>query len=230
MATIRVVSTDHLRTKDGRSTPPFFSPVEALRLAKAMVRDRVDVCPHHRNPPKDGLLGMCAHVVGCNYGYLNCGFGDAISMWRGMPDKYRRKGIKRMREAPAGALLFWEGGRELHGHAAMSDGKGNVYSTDLPDTGFMGLVPVDEVTRAFTTQEPRGWTFPFFELALIDHNRSELRDLDLIIGFQQDSIACAKKAIKTVGREQDKARLRRMIGDCRQEIEVAQDIMSSVGG
>jgi hypothetical protein len=228
MATIRIVQTQHLEKNGGKPGAPFFSPVEALRLAKKMVRDRADTCPHHTKPPahpKDGIEGMCAHVVACNYGFLNCGAGDAISLWRGMPKKYRRVGIEKMRDAPAGALLFWEGGSQGHGHVAMSDGKGHVLSTDLPDTGFFGRVKVDDVTDAFK-QTPKGWTFPFFELAITDQNRGELRDLDLIISFQRDSIARAKKAIREVDREKDKDQLRQMIGGCHDQIAAARSIMA----
>jgi len=225
MPTVRVVATDHLRTSNGTTAPPFFSPVEALRLSRRMMRERVQVCPHHMNPPDDGLGGMCAHIVACNYGYLTCGFDDAISMWRGIPDKYRRHGIAKMRTAPAGALLFWEGGSDLHGHVAISDGTGNVLSTDLPDPGFMGRVRVDDV---FPAQEPKGWTFPFFELAPIDHARSELRDLDMVAGLQRDTIACAKKAIRAVNSTADKDKLRAVVRDCRRGIQVAEKVMLSV--
>lgn len=46
---------------------------------------------------------------------------------------------------PAGVPVFWSGGSAGAGHVAISDGKGNVWSTDIERSGKWDLVPVADI-------------------------------------------------------------------------------------
>jgi hypothetical protein len=50
-------------------------------------------------------------------------------------------------DIPAGVPLYWLGGSRDNGHAATSAGGGDCYSTDLPNYGYVGRVPITEVNR-----------------------------------------------------------------------------------
>src|SRR5262245_40326161 len=141
---------------------PAFTPVEAIKLAGKRAGDGVSSCPHHGD-----IEGMCAHVAACNYGFATCGCQDASSLWHAIPAKYRRVGIERMLEAPAGAVLLWTGGSSGHGHAGLADGRGNVLGTDQPATGKFGRVPIGRIQDEWGLS-PAGWAFPYFEFAASD--------------------------------------------------------------
>lgn len=46
---------------------------------------------------------------------------------------------------PAGVPVFWSGGSSGAGHIAISDGKGNCWSSDIKRTGKVDLVPIAEI-------------------------------------------------------------------------------------
>lgn len=46
---------------------------------------------------------------------------------------------------PAGVPVFWQGGSSGAGHIAISDGKGNCWSSDIRRTGKVDLVPITEI-------------------------------------------------------------------------------------
>jgi len=206
---------------------PAFTPLEALTLAKEKVEKGVASCPHH-----DEIQGMCAHVAACNYGFATCGCTDATSLWHSLPKKYRRFGIERMKEAPAGAVLFWTGGSEGHGHAGLADGRGNVLGTDQPVTGRFGRVPIGKIQDDWGL-DPAGWAFPFFELAANDSRKPPkvkgpqvLRtpNIDRFIASQHDAIAAAKRAIVARKRPEDDELLKRLISGCREQIKLADSL------
>lgn len=57
--------------------------------------------------------------------------------------------IKSYKDIPPGVALYWTGGARDHGHAAVSAGNGMIYSTDLPTTGKIGIVPLEKVRQAW---------------------------------------------------------------------------------
>ena len=61
-------------------------------------------------------------------------------------------------DAPAGAPVYWAGGK--HGHIALSVGNGHVRSTDWPAKGKVGEVGIDEITTAWGITY-RGWSADF---------------------------------------------------------------------
>lgn len=48
-------------------------------------------------------------------------------------------------EAPRGALLWWTGGSQGHGHVAIADGKGGVWSVDIKRHGYWDHVPFQTI-------------------------------------------------------------------------------------
>lgn len=58
---------------------------------------------------------------------------------------------------PANVPVFWTGGSHGYGHVAISDGKGNVYSTDVKRTGLFDLVPISEIHTKWGLKFV-GWT------------------------------------------------------------------------
>ncbi|HYJ68106.1 MAG TPA: hypothetical protein VEX15_10650 [Nocardioidaceae bacterium] len=206
---------------------PAFTPLEALTLAAERAKKGVRSCSHH-----DKIEGMCAHIAGCTYGFATCGADDAISLWHALPDKFRRHGIERMRKAPAGALLFWSGGSEGHGHAGIADGRGNILGTDRPTMGEFGRADIDRIEADFGLT-PKGWSFPFFELAASDnrrppevrgHRRPETGNVDRFIASQHDAIAAAKRAIVARPSAEADRVLRKLIRQSGDQITLARTL------
>jgi hypothetical protein len=210
---------------------PVFTPQEAIKLSRERAHAGATSCPHHGS-----VLGMCAHNVGCNYGFATCGAGDAISLWRGLPEKYRRRGIEPMLQAPAGSLLFWSGGSEGHGHAGIADGEGKVFCTDRPASGRFGRVPIGDI-QATWGLKPEGWAFPFFEAAPSDvreppklataQPERQTPNIDAIIRSGQDTIAAAKRAITARERPADAKVLRKIVDAARDQITLAKPLQGS---
>jgi hypothetical protein len=53
-------------------------------------------------------------------------------------------------KAPRGALAWWTGGSEGHGHVAVLDGKGGAWSTDIKRSGQWDHVKFDVIGKTFT--------------------------------------------------------------------------------
>lgn len=180
---------------------PIFTPLEALAVCKLMIKNDVSTCPHGKP-----VNGQCGHFTACNYGFANLGC-DAFAAWKITPTKYRRHGIDKMVDSPAGALLFWSGGTHGFGHVGISDGKGRLFGTDLPNMNHYGRVQIDQVVALFGhVHEPAGWTFPFFAAAGSDNRHppklsashevsAQERVVQRLINAAQDAIAAAKKGL-----------------------------------
>jgi hypothetical protein len=210
---------------------PLFTPLEALAVCKQMVKTDPDTCPHGKP-----VIGQCGHFTACNYGFLNLGC-NAIDGWKGAPKKYRHHGIDKMKQAPAGALVFWSGGSEGFGHVGISDGKGHIFGTDLPTTNHFGKFAIDQVVAAFGNQhEPAGWTFPYFPLAgsddrhppkLSDHvETAQERVMKRLIAAAQDVIAAAKRGLAHDPSPELKAAYRSAIKQAREQIKAAQALLA----
>ena len=210
---------------------PTFSPVEALTVCKRLSKTGADRCPHNRT-----LEGNCGHLAACCYGFSALGFTSAASAWRGAPPKYRRRGLDKMVKAPAGALVFWTGGSKEFGHVGISDGKGNIFGTDLPDTNRMGRFPIEKVTDRFTLCEPAGWTLPFFGAAPSDNRRPpklpghvedspHKRIAKRLIESQQDVIASARRGLMKDPSPKLEQVYRDVIRQARLEIQRVRDLV-----
>lgn len=101
-------------------------------------------------------VGMCDNFVAKMYGYTNSGYDSAAMHWASLPSQDKHPGDM---NAPAGALMFWGGG---YGHVAISDGKGGIYSTDIPNSGDVSHVSASYVTNVW--RKPYlGWSVPVFQ-------------------------------------------------------------------
>jgi hypothetical protein len=85
--------------------------------------------------------GECLTFVRAMLAAPLSGSPDAIAAWN--KSKLRVHDTK----PPRGYPVYWSGGSHGHGHAAISAGDGSIYSTDLPQTGKVGLVPIGEPHR-----------------------------------------------------------------------------------
>jgi hypothetical protein len=180
------------------------------------------------------MEGNCGHLVACCYGFSALGFTSAASAWFGAPSKYKRRGLDRMVEAPAGALVFWTKGSQGFGHVGISDGKGNTLATDLPNTNRMGRFPIAQVTDRFTLVEPAGFTPPFFGNAPADNRRppklpghaddeAHERIAKRLIESQQDIIASARRGLLKNPSPQQEEAYTEIIEQTRREIRRIRD-------
>jgi hypothetical protein len=210
---------------------PAFSPVEALTVCKRLMSTGTDRCPHNKV-----MEGNCGHLAACCYGFSALGFNDAASAWFGAPRKYKRRGLDKMVEAPAGALVFWTKGSKGFGHVGISDGRGNILATDLPTTSRMGRFPIEKVTDRFTLCEPAGWTPPFFGNAASDNRRppklpghvedsAHQRIAKRLIESQQDVIASARRGLLKNPSQQQETTYRDVIRQARLEIRRLRDLV-----
>lgn len=70
--------------------------------------------------------------------------------------------------APANVPVFWTGGSHGYGHVAISDGKGNVWSTDVKRVGQFDLVPISWITTHWGLKLA-GWTETLEGKRIHDH-------------------------------------------------------------
>ncbi|KRF44429.1 hypothetical protein ASH01_10425 [Terrabacter sp. Soil811] len=103
-------------------------------------------------------VGMCCNFVwNCIAAPHTFGLADANAAWARAAQ--RRGGT----DAPAGAPVYWAGGK--HGHIALSVGAGRVRSTDWPAKGKVGEVDIDVITKAWGITY-RGWSADFAGTAI----------------------------------------------------------------
>jgi hypothetical protein len=100
--------------------------------------------------PTGGWSGWCLRFSR-NAWQLPALYPDAITAWRQTPTQHRHTWSSR---PPAGAVVYWEGG--AHGHIAISDGTGYVYTTDYPRKDFVGHVRIGTIEQAWG-MTPLGW-------------------------------------------------------------------------
>lgn len=101
-------------------------------------------------------VGMCDNFVANMYGYSSSGYSTALAHWNSIPTGDKHPGDM---NAPAGALMFWGGGM---GHVAISDGKGGIITTDMPNPGNVSTVPADSPSTKWG-KPYLGWSVPYFQ-------------------------------------------------------------------
>jgi len=99
---------------------------------------------------------MCGQFCAAMYGYGASGYRSALVQWTATPDALRRPGDA---NAPAGALLYWDGG---NGHVAVADGFGSCWSIDISGPGTVTLVPASMISARWS-KPYLGWAFPYFQ-------------------------------------------------------------------
>lgn len=119
------------------------------------VRDALDNAAH----TDTWAVGMCGQFCAAMYGYGFSGYRDAITQWQSTPSGMRHPNDT---EPPAGALVFWGGGSAGHGHVAIADGVGSVYSIDIAGAGTVARVPTGTITLRWGLPY-LGWALPYFQ-------------------------------------------------------------------
>ncbi|KAF9114756.1 hypothetical protein BGW39_003262, partial [Mortierella sp. 14UC] len=91
-------------------------------------------CGGSRKPSTSGCqyIGICDKIIACVYGRGYSGFPSASVHWQSTPTRYKHVGD---RNAPAGALVFFQGGKD--DYIAISTGGLNLISTDIGGTGTL---------------------------------------------------------------------------------------------
>lgn len=104
-------------------------------------------------------VGMCGQFCAVMYGYSASGYKDALTQWQQTPAALRRAGAT---DAPPGALLYWGGGSQGHGHVAIAAGDGTCYSIDIAGAGTVTRAPVNLIHTLWGLPY-LGWAVPFFQ-------------------------------------------------------------------
>lgn len=104
-------------------------------------------------------VGMCGQFCAAMYGYDASGYGSAYIQWQQTPVLLKHPGSV---NAPPGALLFWSGGPGNHGHVAVADGTGSVFSIDISGPGTVSRVPASTISTRWGLPY-LGWAYPFFQ-------------------------------------------------------------------
>lgn len=110
--------------------------------------------------PSRNWIGLCMMFTRMMYGvgavgdYDGDGDADAVDGWKSAHRKHRTTDPHQI---PRGVPVFWSGGRSGYGHAAISVGGGQMWTTDLIRTGKVDLAPISGVRRVWGL-ELLGWT------------------------------------------------------------------------
>lgn len=120
------------------------TPASAVRWARSMAGDY-------------GWLNLCLNFTAQAYGWDHSGTRYAIDHWLFTPNSMRHH---RTRNAPAGALMFWDTGLRA-GHVALSLGNGYVASNDIVTPGRISIVPAWTIDDRWNARY-LGWTPPYF--------------------------------------------------------------------
>lgn len=90
-------------------------------------------------------VGLCKQKTREAYGVPSDGSNDATEAWGRTKHRVKTTG----HQAPRGAILWWTGGSQGHGHAAIADGKGGVWSVDILRSGYWDHVPFPQMSHSW---------------------------------------------------------------------------------
>lgn len=111
------------------------------------------------NRPSRNWTGLCMMFTRMMYGvgavgdYDRDGDADAVDGWKSARRKHPTKDPY---DIPRGVPVFWSGGGNGYGHAAISVGGGQMWSTDIERAGRVDLAPIAAVKRKWGL-ELLGW-------------------------------------------------------------------------
>lgn len=111
------------------------TPNEAIALA----RNQSDHGPRFR-------VGLCKRKTRELYGVASDGSEDATEAWKRTDHRY---GVPPA-DAPRGALIWWTGGSDGHGHVAVATGDGSCWSVDIKRTGYWDRVPIRYIAERWS--------------------------------------------------------------------------------
>ena len=106
-----------------------------------------------------------AYTPGHSWANSHSGSTSAIDHWNHIVSSDPQAVHMGDMNAPAGALVFWQGGQ--YGHAALSlgqdsTGQTQIASTDISGTGTYTTVPISRIARDWGNLKYLGWTNPDF--------------------------------------------------------------------
>lgn len=101
--------------------------------------------------PSQNWLGKCLVFSRSTYD-VPAKYGSAAEAWSHTTERY---GIQTT--PPAGALVWWTGGRHGYGHVVLSAGDGWCWSSDKVRAGKVDLVRISSITRDWGLTY-QGWT------------------------------------------------------------------------
>lgn len=139
-------------------------------------------------------VGMCDNFCANMYGFTASGYTDATAHWNSLTAAQKHAGDA---DIPAGMLAFWSGG---HGHVAISDGLGGIWSTDIGGAGTVSRVPLSRVASLWG-KPYLGWGEPVFQgvdwsgdMARVMRDSTNPSDIpvagtDLVAGYLNGSYA-----------------------------------------
>jgi len=104
-------------------------------------------------------VGLCGQFCAAMYGYGFSGYNDAVIQWQQIPNTLKHPGGW---QVPPGALMFWGGGSAGHGHVAVADGTGSVWSIDISGAGTVSRVPAGTISDRWGLPY-LGWSAPYFQ-------------------------------------------------------------------
>ncbi|KAG0197126.1 hypothetical protein BGX28_009368, partial [Mortierella sp. GBA30] len=142
---------------DGTPNPPTSGcqapGISNPRSCASAVQWAVD---HISTSYNDNYLRWCDRTMAWAYGRSASGYNTAYLHWQAVPAKYKHAGD---RNAPAGALVFWQGGSA--GHVAISTGGSNIISTDINGKGTLTRSTIGTVESKWGYKY-LGWTAPYY--------------------------------------------------------------------
>lgn len=103
--------------------------------------------------------GMCGQFCAAMYGWSASGYVDAIAQWKAVPAALKVAGSS---DAPPGALIFWGGGSQNHGHVVIAIGDGTCYSIDIDGPGRVTRASVARISQQWGLPL-LGWSAPYFQ-------------------------------------------------------------------
>lgn len=103
--------------------------------------------------------GMCGQFCAAMYGYGFSGYRDAVVQWQQIPAGLKSPGRT---DEPPGALVFWSGGSQGHGHVAIAVGDGSCWSIDIAGPGTVSRAPVRSISQSWGLPY-LGWSVPYFQ-------------------------------------------------------------------
>lgn len=118
--------------------------------AIAWTRERGLIPDEHGNAI--GAPGWCKRETRSAYGVPSDGTNDAAEAFARTKFRHSSQTVP-----PRGAVCWWLGGRNGHGHVAISAGNGSIRTTDLPTSGRWGTVDLSVPSTRWALRY-QGWT------------------------------------------------------------------------
>jgi hypothetical protein len=107
--------------------------------------------------PTADFDGWCLRFVARAYGLDHAGVSDAWTWWESVPEHL----CHYTRTAPPGSIVAFKGGTHGYGHAAISCGKGYVYTSGWRQNGRVERVRVALIESRWHMVSGR-WAYGYF--------------------------------------------------------------------